>query len=218
MLPWRRVAELDEADAFPRDVWSGLGELGALGLGIPDELGGSGGGAADSMVVCIELARRYPSLAVDYVLCGMVARMLVDHGTDVLLTTQYLDEADRLASHIVVIDHGKTIASGTPAQLKQAAGGSVIEVRVRGRDDLVHVAKVLSPFGTTDVQIDEPRRLVSLAVDGGIELLRPALQHLESMEVAIDDVALRQPKLDEVFLALTGQALDQEPEASPALA
>jgi acyl-CoA dehydrogenase len=81
-LPWRRVADLDEADAFPRDVWSGLGKIGLLGLGIPEELGGSGGSAADSMVVCIEIARRYPSLAVDYVLCGMVARMLVDHGTD----------------------------------------------------------------------------------------------------------------------------------------
>jgi acyl-CoA dehydrogenase len=81
-LPWRRVADLDEADAFPGDVWSGLGEIGVLGLGIPEEFGGSGGSAGDSMVVCIEIARRYPSLAVDYVLCGMVARMLVDHGTE----------------------------------------------------------------------------------------------------------------------------------------
>ena len=145
-------------------------------------------------------------------------RGLVDQGTDVLLTTQYLDEADRLASHIVVIDHGKTIASGPPAQLKQSAGGSVIEILVRERDDLTQVAQVLSQFNNDGVQVDEPRRLVTLAVDGGIELLRPALQHLEGLDVAIDDVAFRQPKLDEVFLALTGQALDEEPEMSAAVA
>jgi alkylation response protein AidB-like acyl-CoA dehydrogenase len=80
-LPVRRVAELDEGDAFPRDVWEGLGGLGVLGIGVPEELGGGGGSAADSLAVVIEVARRYPSLAVDYVLCGMVARMLSDHGT-----------------------------------------------------------------------------------------------------------------------------------------
>ena len=141
-------------------------------------------------------------------------RSLVEQGTDVLLTTQYLDEADRLASHIVVIDHGKTIASGTPAELKQSAGGSVIEVLVRERDDLAEVAKVLAQFGISEPVIDESRRRVTLAVEGGIELLRPALTHLEGLDIAIDDVALRQPKLDEVFLALTGQALEEEPETS----
>jgi ABC-2 type transport system ATP-binding protein len=143
-------------------------------------------------------------------------RSLVEQGTDVLLTTQYLDEADRLASHIVVIDHGKTIASGTPAELKQSAGGSVIEVLVRERDDLAEVAKVLAQFGITEPQIDESRRRVTLAVEGGIELLKSALTHLEGLDVALDDVALRQPKLDEVFLALTGQALEDEPETRDA--
>jgi len=139
-------------------------------------------------------------------------RSLVDEGTDVLLTTQYLDEADRLASRMVVIDHGKTIATGTPAELKQSAGRSVIEVLVRERDDLAEVAKVLSQVNGGQPQIDESTRRVWLSVEGGIELLGTALKHLETLDIALDDVALRQPKLDEVFLALTGQALEEEPE------
>jgi ABC-2 type transport system ATP-binding protein len=142
-------------------------------------------------------------------------RSLVDEGTDVLLTTQYLDEADRLASRMVVIDHGKAIATGTPAELKQSAGRSVIEVAVRERDDLAEVAKVLAQINGSDPQIDESTRRVMLSVEGGIELLRDALKHLESLDIVLDDVALRQPKLDEVFLALTGQTLEEEEEAKP---
>jgi alkylation response protein AidB-like acyl-CoA dehydrogenase len=82
VMPWERVRELDAEDRFPRDVWEGLGALGVLGIGIPPGLGGGGGTAADAVVVCAEIAARYPSLAVDYVLVGMVARMLADHGTD----------------------------------------------------------------------------------------------------------------------------------------
>jgi len=139
-------------------------------------------------------------------------RGLVEQGTDVLLTTQYLDEADRLASHMVVINHGKAIAAGTPAELKQSAGRSVIEVAVRERDDLAEVAKVLSQVDGSEPQIDESTRRVTLSVEGGLELLRDALKHLESLNIVLDDVALRQPKLDEVFLALTGQVLEEEEE------
>lgn len=137
-------------------------------------------------------------------------RGLVEEGTDVLLTTQYLDEADRLASHMVVINHGKAIAAGTPAELKQSAGRSVIEVAVRERDDLAEVARVLSQVDGSDPQVDESTRRVTLSVEGGLELLRDALKHLESLNIVLDDVALRQPKLDEVFLALTGQVLEEE--------
>jgi ABC-2 type transport system ATP-binding protein len=140
-------------------------------------------------------------------------RSLVDQGTDVLLTTQYLDEADHLASRIVVIDHGKNIASGTPAELKQNAGRSVIEVAVRERDDLAEVAKVLSQLSDGEPKIDEATRRVSVSVEGGLELLRKAISYLEGLDIVIDDVALRQPKLDEVFLALTGRAPEEEPEA-----
>jgi len=137
-------------------------------------------------------------------------RSLVDEGTDVLLTTQYLDEADRLASHMVVINHGKAIAAGTPAELKQSAGRSVIEVAVRERDDLAEVAKVLAQVDGSDPHVDESTRRVTLTVEGGIELLRGALKHLEALDITLDDVALRQPKLDEVFLALTGRELEEE--------
>ena len=139
-------------------------------------------------------------------------RDLVEEGTDVLLTTQYLDEADRLASHMVVINHGKAIASGTPAELKQQAGRSVIEVAVRERDDLAEVAKVLAQVDGSEPQVDDSTRRVVLSVEGGLELLRDALTHLESLNIVLDDVALRQPKLDEVFLALTGQVLEEEEE------
>lgn len=142
-------------------------------------------------------------------------RSLVDEGTDVLLTTQYLDEADRLASHMVVIDHGKAIATGTPAQLKESAGRSVVEVAVRERDDLAQVAKVLARVNGGEPQIDESTRRVTLSVEGGIELLRDALKYLEKLQIPLDDIALRQPKLDEVFLALTGEALEEEPETGP---
>ena len=80
MLPPDHVSRLDDASEFPRHVWEGLGDLGLLGIGIPEQLGGSGGSAADSLMVIIEIARRFPSLAVDYVLCGMVGRTLLNHG------------------------------------------------------------------------------------------------------------------------------------------
>jgi ABC-2 type transport system ATP-binding protein len=100
-------------------------------------------------------------------------RALVEAGTDVLLTTQYLDEADRLASQVVIVEGGRAVASGTPAELKRRISRNVIEVRVRGHGDA--------------------------------ESLLAALRSVEAAGVEIEDVALRQPKLDEVFLALTGR-------------
>jgi ABC-2 type transport system ATP-binding protein len=142
-------------------------------------------------------------------------RSLVDRGTNVLLTTQYLDEADHLAGHIVIIDHGKTIASGTPAELKQRAGRNVIEVHVRDRDDIAEVAKALAQIGEGEPQIDESTRRVSVVVEGGTERVSAVLAPLEKLGITLDDVALRQPKLDEVFLALTGQVLEEETDARP---
>ncbi len=143
-------------------------------------------------------------------------RGLVDRGTDVLLTTQYLDEADHLAGQIVIIDHGKTVASGTPAELKQRAGRNVIDVHARDREDLAEVAKALGNIGEGEAQIDESTRRVSVVIEGGTERLTASLNHLEKLGIELDDVALRQPKLDEVFMALTGQALteaiDERPE------
>src|SRR6266498_589887 len=103
-------------------------------------------------------------------------RALVDRGTDVLLTTQYLDEADHLASHIVIIDHGRAVAAGTPSELKQRAGRSVIEVHVRDRQDLWKVATALSGLDHGEPQIEESTRRVSIAVEAGADRLKEALR------------------------------------------
>jgi len=138
-------------------------------------------------------------------------RGLVGRGTDVLLTTQYLDEADHLAGHIVIIDHGRVVAAGTPSQLKQRLGGNVIEIQVRDRDDLPRVADALAGLDHGQPQIEQATRRVSVSVDAGSDPLRQALRSLDAAGVVIGDVSLRSPKLDEVFLALTGQPLKDQP-------
>jgi ABC-2 type transport system ATP-binding protein len=138
-------------------------------------------------------------------------RELVNQGTNVLLTTQYLDEADRLADQIVIIDHGRTIEHGTPLELKQRTGRSVIEVHVRDRKDLAQVAQALTTIGDSQAQVEESTRRVTVVVEGGTEQLNRALAPLERRAITLEEVALRQPRLDEVFLALTGQAQPQAP-------
>ena len=145
-------------------------------------------------------------------------RDLVEQGTDVLLTTQYLDEADHLASRIVIIDHGRAVAAGTPTELKQRAGRNVIEVHVRQRADLPRVAAALAAVDHGEPQIEEATRRVSVGVEAGTDRLRDALRSLDAAGAVVDDVALRPPTLDEVFLALTGQALEEasDPADQPA--
>jgi ABC-2 type transport system ATP-binding protein len=133
-------------------------------------------------------------------------RRLVGAGTDVLLTTQYLDEADHLATQIVIIDHGRAVAAGTPAELKQRTGANVIDVHVRHRRELSKAAESLARLSRSEVQIDEPTGRVSVGVEPGGDELMSALESLKADGVEIDDIALRRPNLDEVFLALTGQA------------
>ncbi len=132
-------------------------------------------------------------------------RNLVDTGTDVLLTTQYLDEADRLASQVVIIDHGRSVATGTPAELKARIGTSVIELHVRHPGDLRSVAELLSRSEHPAVQIDEPNGRVTVRVDSGREQLMSALRSVDAAGVELEDISLRQPNLDEVFLTLTGR-------------
>ena len=136
-------------------------------------------------------------------------RTLVGQGTDVLLTTQYLDEADNLASHVVIIDHGRVVAAGTPAELKGRIGGKVIEVHVRHDDDVARVAQALRRLDHGDVRIDEATRQVSVSADRGGPVLMNALRAVEDAGVDVEDVALRQPRLDEVFLALTGHRAEE---------
>jgi ABC-2 type transport system ATP-binding protein len=137
-------------------------------------------------------------------------RALVAAGTDVLLTTQYLDEADHLASQVVIIDHGRAVAAGTPAELKRRIGGNVVEIHVARAGDLPRVAELLERLddGPASVTLDAPTRRVSVSVDSGNDGLMRALRSIEDAGVAVEDVALRQPNLDEVFLALTGHPTD----------
>jgi ABC-2 type transport system ATP-binding protein len=148
-------------------------------------------------------------------------RALVEAGTDVLLTTQYLDEADQLASQIAIIDHGRTIASGTPAELKARVGGNVVDVRSLRADQLGSIAAALGRLDEGAPQVDEATRRVSVRVDDAGDGLMAALRSLDAAGLAFEDIAVRQPTLDEVFLALTGHAatLDEnEPHASAAAA
>jgi ABC-2 type transport system ATP-binding protein len=131
-------------------------------------------------------------------------RDLVEHGTDVLLTTQYLDEADHLAGHVVIIDHGRAIAAGTPRELKRRIGGSVIEVHARDHGDLPVIADALAGLDGHRPQVDAPTRRVTVQADAS-DPLETALQAIRGLSVEVDDVALRQPTLDEVFLTLTGE-------------
>jgi ABC-2 type transport system ATP-binding protein len=140
-------------------------------------------------------------------------RSMVERGTDVLLTTQYLDEADHLAGRVVIIDHGRAVASGTPNELKRRVGRNVVEVHVRDRSEIPSVANALSRIGEGEPEIDEATRRVGVRVEAGTDPLREALGALDAVGVTPDDVALRPPTLDEVFLALTGrpaESSDQE--------
>jgi ABC-2 type transport system ATP-binding protein len=127
---------------------------------------------------------------------------LVAAGTDVLLTTQYLDEADRLAADIVIIDHGRVLASGTPAELKTLAGDDVLEVHVREAGALSDAADVLSAVGR-DPRVDPATHRAAVAVSDGNRRLAEAVRALDHLGVPVEDIALRRPTLDEVFLTLT---------------
>jgi ABC-2 type transport system ATP-binding protein len=133
-------------------------------------------------------------------------RALVDAGTDVLLTTQYLEEADQLVSRIVIVDHGRTVADGTPAELKRRVGGNVLDVHTQRRDQLPAIAEVLGRLDTRKAQIDEATRRVTVGIDGAGAPLLAALRSLADAGLEIEDVAVRQPTLDEVFIELTGRA------------
>jgi ABC-2 type transport system ATP-binding protein len=133
-----------------------------------------------------------------------VIRALVADGTDVLLTTQNLDEADHLASQIAIVDHGRVVASGTPRELKRRAGRSVVEVHVRDSAALDQVARILTAIGDGEPIIDASTRSVRVALGADSERVFAALQPLDDTSIAIDEVAIRQPTLDEAFLALTG--------------
>ena len=130
-------------------------------------------------------------------------RSLVAEGTDVLLTTQYLDEADHLASRVAIVDRGRVVASGTPRELKHRAGRSIVEIHVRDSGDLARVAATLASIGDGAPAVDVPTRTVRVGLGADTARLFAALRPLDEMGISIDEVSVRQPTLDEAFLALT---------------
>ena len=130
-------------------------------------------------------------------------RGLAAAGTDILLTTRYLDGAGRLASGIVIIDHGTVIAAGTPAELKTRAGDDMIEVHVRDAGHLPAVSAALATTGR-DRRVDAPQHRACVAAGKGSSPLTDTLRVLDAHGITVEDISLRRPTLDEVFLSLTG--------------
>ncbi len=126
-------------------------------------------------------------------------------GTDILLTTQYLDEADHLAAHIVIIDGGRVIAQGTPDELKSRVGADMIELHTLDVPTLQRAAEVLGALGLAEPATDPSTRRASIAAPAGARLLPIVVRALDDAAVPVEDISLRRPTLDEVFLALTGR-------------
>ncbi|MEU2084505.1 ATP-binding cassette domain-containing protein [Streptomyces albus] len=146
-----------------------------------------------------------------------VIEELVAGGTTLLLTTQYLEEADRLAHDIAVVDHGTVIARGTSDQLKAQTGGERIEVVVHERADLPAAREILENHGLRGTAhegctVEEHTRKLTVPVTGGAKLLAEVIRELDTRGIEIDDIGLRRPTLDDVFISLTGHAAESAPQ------
>ena len=142
-----------------------------------------------------------------------VIRRLVREGVTLLLTTQYLEEADELANSIAVVDHGRIIARGTADELKSQVGGERIEVVVHDRTRLDDACRILGAIGLGEAAVDQHTRKATVPSQGGAKRLAIVIRDLDEAGIAIDDIALRRPTLDDVFLTLTGHVAEEKPEA-----
>ncbi|MCU7823094.1 ATP-binding cassette domain-containing protein [Kitasatospora sp. DSM 101779] len=139
-----------------------------------------------------------------------VIENLVDQGTTLLLTTQYLEEADRLAHDIAVVDHGRVIARGTADELKATIGGERIELVVHRPDEVAEAVSALAPFAKGAPAVERNTRRITVPVSGGSKVLADVIRELDARSIEIDDIGLRRPTLDDVFLSLTGHATEAD--------
>lgn len=175
---------------------------------------GYSGGMRRRLDIGASLLARPPVLFLDEPTTGLDPRTrnalwefieeLVQGGTTVLLTTQYMEEAERLAHTIVVLDVGRVIAQGTALELKEQIGGDRLEARVKDPSDLERTCALLASVANTAPHLDPEQRLVTVPADGGTSLLITAGRRLEDERVELDDLGIRRPSLDDVFLSLTG--------------
>jgi len=182
------------------------------------------GGMRRRLDLAASLIARPPVLFLDEPTTGLDPRSrlqmweviegLVEDGTTVLLTTQYLEEADVLTDRITVIDRGRVIAEGTADELKAESAQAVLAIQVATPVELPSARDVLARLGDDEPQIDEENRRVSVGTRGGPMALAEAVRQLDGAHVQITDIALRKPTLDDVFLSLTGHhAEDGSPES-----
>ncbi|WP_330279651.1 MULTISPECIES: ATP-binding cassette domain-containing protein [unclassified Streptomyces] len=141
-----------------------------------------------------------------------VIQELVAGGTTLLLTTQYLEEADHLAHDICVIDHGRVIARGTSDQLKAQTGGERVELVVHEREHMTPAAEILAGFGKGETTVEQHTRKLTVPVTGGAKLLAEVIRELDTRGIEIDDIGLRRPTLDDVFISLTGHVAEEKDE------
>ena len=176
------------------------------------------GGMRRRLDLAASLVGRPPFLYLDEPTTGLdpasrrdlwsMIRGLVSDGTTVLLTTQYLDEADQLADEIVVIDHGKVIAAGTSKDLKMRVGGQVVFAQPVDPHDVPTTGRILEPFARDDDAMHIDGEAVTVSVADGVQLGQVA-RRLDDEGIQMDELALRRPSLDEVFLAITGHVTEE---------
>jgi ABC-2 type transport system ATP-binding protein len=182
-------------------------------------LKGYSGGMKRRLDLAASMMTRPPVLFLDEPTTGLdpvsrqrvwdAIRELVGEGVTVLLTTQYLEEADELASRIVVVDHGRVIADGTPQELKEASRSAHLEVTLASESSAAAAVPAIAGLVAGEVHVSEDGRRLSAGVDAEAGLATSVVRALDAAGVLVDNIEVRQPSLDDVFFSLTGGHIEQ---------